>query len=150
MSIIEYAYCRFAKDRFPLPSEEQVEDVERRAGFELPPDYRQFLLDYNGGRFELPEIIVEDDEFKGDGLVCLFGVNADHPIAEVASPRLLAIFDDDPPIAMPIGDTAGAGLIVLVVEEENRGAVFLKKPFGGFCWIADGIEEFFDCLREWS
>ena len=148
MSGIEYAYRRFATVRFPLPTEEQVADVERRVVMELPPCYRQFLLDFNGGRFDMPEILTYDEEVKRDGLECLFGINADHPTAEITAPYLLTLFEDDPPIAMPIGSTGCAGLVVLVIEEENQGAIYLKKPFGGFCWVADSIEEFFDCLHE--
>ena len=51
---------------------------------------------------------------------------------------------------MPV--IAGIGALrtrdVLWLAEDERGAIFLKKPFEGLCWIADGIEEFFGCLRE--
>lgn len=48
---IEYAYRRFAVRRFPLPSEEQLVEVERQLGVRLPEEYREYILDFNGGYF---------------------------------------------------------------------------------------------------
>ncbi len=42
-----------------------------------------------------------------------------------------------------------AGLVILdLLSGEGRGAVYLKQAFGNFYYLADGIEDFFDLLRE--
>ena len=45
---IEDAYRRFAIERFSLPSEEQIGELETRIGVVFSDDYRRFLLEYNG------------------------------------------------------------------------------------------------------
>ena len=61
----------------------------------------------------------------------------------------MALFDNnDPPQIVPIGHTGMGGLIILATRPEDRGTIFLKQAFGGFYYLADGIEEFFGLLRE--
>lgn len=57
---IATAYQRFGRGRFPLPSEQQVAELEQRIGITFPEDYRQFLLQHNGGYFTEPDIIPPD------------------------------------------------------------------------------------------
>jgi hypothetical protein len=149
LNTMEYAFQRFATERFPLPGEEQIAALERRLGVELPADYRKFISQFNGGIFDEPEIETNHHDCRGDALTFLHGINSGDEETELGDPGFMALFEgNDPPILIPIGYTALGGILVLVVEEEGRGAIALKKAFGGFYHLADGIEEFFELLRE--
>jgi hypothetical protein len=60
------------------------------------------------------------------------------------------LFDDnDPPKILPIGDTPLGSLIILdTAPGEGCGTIYFKQAFGDFYFLADGIEDFFDLLRE--
>ncbi|MBI2826026.1 MAG: SMI1/KNR4 family protein [Planctomycetia bacterium] len=123
--------------------------LEQRVGVIFPDDYRRFVLEFNGGYFSEPEITPVSEGCPDDGLTCLYGIGASHQEAELGRPATLAIFDDnDPPKIVPIGNTGMGGLVILITEFEGRGEIFLKKAFGDFYYLADGIEEFFDLLRD--
>jgi hypothetical protein len=146
--MIDYAYNQFATERFRLPDEEQVLALEQRIGVQLPTDFRDYVLRFNGGYFCEPEIQTDDEEAAGDALTCMFGIDSGDKLSELAEPGCLGIFEDnDPPIFIPIGYTSLGGFIVMITEEENRGMILLKKANGGFHFLAEGIEEFFALLR---
>jgi len=146
---LEEAYRRFSTERFGIPSKEQIGELETRIGVVFPDDYRRFLLEYNGAYFNEPEITPVGEDCPQDALTCLHGMGASHWEAELASDFYLTLFDDnDPPIIVPIGHTGMAGLIILITEAEGRGEIFLKQAFGDFYYLAEGIEEFFELLRE--
>src|SRR4051812_8591522 len=52
--------------RGPIVGEAEVAAFESRCGFRLPPDYRKFLLDQNGGERALPPRTPEEDEEEDD------------------------------------------------------------------------------------
>ncbi len=151
MTTIQRAYDLYSKKkRFPLPSEAQVAALERKIKVSFPEDYRQFLLEFNGGFFKCPEITPTDEGCPIDTLHFMYGLGASHESAELGRPASLALFDDnDPPQIMPIGRTGSAGLIVLDVGQvEGRGAIYLKVAFGDFYYLIDEIEPFFALLRD--
>jgi SMI1 / KNR4 family (SUKH-1) len=149
MSSIEDAYRKFAIDRFPLPSEDQLAQLEARIDVVFPEDYRQFILRFNGGYFKKPEIEPVGEECPLEVLAFLHGIGASHWEAELASDFYLALFDDNnPPLFVPIGSTGSGGLILIVTEAEGHGEIFLKQAFGDFHYLAEDIEEFFALLRE--
>ena len=149
MTTIEYAYRRFSKARFPLPSDASVAELEQRIGVTFPDDYRQFLLEFNGGFFTEPVIVPSTPDCPEDALTSMFGLGASHPSSELARERDLALFtENDPPQIIPIGSTIMGGLIILIVRPDGRGQIFLKKAFGDFYLLAHGIEEFFELLHE--
>jgi hypothetical protein len=148
MTTITDAYDRFSKERFPLPSESQLKSLEQRIGVSLPDDYRQFVLQFNGGYFNEPDITPVGDNCPRDVLAFLYGIGASHEEAELGMPSRTALFDNnDPPYILPIGDTGMGGLIILVTEPEGRGGIFLKQAFGSFHYLTKSIEEFFELLR---
>lgn len=149
MKDIDYVYNQFSTVRFPLPSEEQLLTLEKHIGIALPGDYREFVLKYNGGYFNEPEIRPSEKQSPPAMLTCLYGIGASHSYAELAQPSSLVLFDDnDPPKILPIGDTPTGGLVLLVTEPEGRGEIFLKMPFGDFFYLANGIGQFFELLRQ--
>lgn len=150
MSAIDFAYRRFSRKRFPLPTEAQVRALEKRVKVEFPDDYRKFLLEFNGAYFIEPEITPVGEGCPQDALTFLSGLGASHVEAELCDSRTMGLFDDnDPPKILSIGDTAMGGLIILdTAPGEGRGNIHLKKAFGDFYYLAEGIEEFFSLLRE--
>ena len=150
MTTIQSVYDRFSKERFPLPSEAQLSTLEQQLRIVFPDDYRQFILEYNGGYFKEPEISPMGEGCPQDTLEILFGIGASHWEAELGRPGDISLFDDnDPPKIVPIGRTGMAGLIILdTAPGEGRGAIFLKKAFGDFYYLLDGIEAFCALLHE--
>ena len=149
MTVIDDAYRKFARKRFPLPSEVQLADLERRIEIVFPDDYRQFILEFNGGYFREPDITPVGD-CPPDALKYLSGIGASHENAELGESSTLDLFDGNvPPKIVPIGGTPMGGLIILdTAPGEGRGEIYYKQAFGESYWIAGGIEEFFGLLRE--
>ena len=146
---IEYAYRRFSRQRFPLPTESQLVELEQRIGVTLPLDYRRFLLDYNGGYFNWPEIHPNDPDCPDDVLTYLHGIRAPDKDAALGTQSDLNLFEENtPPKILPIGYTMMGSLIVLVTQADSAGTILFKKAFGDFYYLAEGIEEFFTLLRE--
>lgn len=127
-----------------------MRELEKRLRLVLPDEYREFLVAYNGGYFTEPEIEPVGIDCPQDSLTFLSGIGATHVEAELGGRRTLGLFDDnDPPKILPIGDTAMGGLIILNIGPGvASGSIYLKKAFGDFYFLAQGIEEFFSLLRE--
>jgi hypothetical protein len=150
MTSIKYAYDRFCKERFPVPSEVQLFSLQRRIGVIFPDDYRRFILEFNGGYFNDPVITPVGPGCPTECLDSLFGIGASHPYSELGDPGDIGLFDDnDPPKIVPIGRTAVGGLIILdTAPGDEKGSVFLKQAWGDFYYLTESIDEFFSLLRE--
>lgn len=150
MTAIDTAYRQFCRERFALPSETHVTDLERRIGATFPDDYRRFLLACNGGYFTEPRIVPPREECPLDRLTFMHGIGATHRTSELANAADLAFFDDnDPPRVVPIGYTLMGGLILLNMPPgEGTGTIIYKKAFGDFYFLAQIITEFFGLLQK--
>ena len=152
MNSIEYAYKAFCDEKFPLPTEEQVAALEEHLGIPLPKNYRQFLLEYNGGFFTEPDIVPPCEDCPLDRLTVLGGINAIHPSAELDSPEGFtpANFEDnDPPQILPIGYTLMGNMIFLVTEPgaDDCGWICLKLASSEKSFLlGKEMEEFFALL----
>ena len=150
MTTIQSVCDRFCKERFPLPSEGQLFSLQRQIGVVLPPDYRDFILDFNGGCFTDPIITPVGPGCPTECLDSLFGIGASRPRIELGREADIALFDDNnPPKIIPIGLTAVGGLIILdTAPGDGNGCIFLKQAWGNFYYLTDSIEGFFALLRE--
>jgi hypothetical protein len=154
MNNILYAYHSFCEERFPVPTADDVSALENRLGISLPLDYREYLLEYNGGIFTEPRIVPPSEDCPLDRLTVMAGVCTPHEFAELCSPGGFtpAIFDDnDPPQILPIGGTMMGNLLYMNVysEDEERGWIGIKLAFSDRCYyLASGIEGFFGLLSE--
>ena len=108
--------------RGPQVTDAQVEAFERSYGHRLPDDYRQFLLDINGGRpggenceFALGVVnrLFSLDDTDDDSRDLATRANWERP--HLPSPDLLFIGHDD-----------GCGILLLALAGEHRGEVWLQ------------------------
>lgn len=155
MDVITAAYSSYCVERFTLPSEYEVAGLEARLGILLPPDYRQFILQFNGGVFNEPAIFLPGQRATVDWLTLLAGIHAPQPSLELGGIDgegfTPAIFDGNDPVQiLPIGYTLKNGLLWLAVQPggDDFGQLALKPAFSSEAiHIADGIEELFTLLR---
>ena len=109
--------------RGPQVRDAQIQAFEASFGHPLPDDYRQFLLDVNGGRFARSNC--EFDLGVVNRLFSLDDINDDDDSRDLAtranrerpwlpSPDLLFIGHDD-----------GGGTLLLALAGEHRGEVWL-------------------------
>jgi hypothetical protein len=149
MSNIEYAYLLYCTERFQLPSEEQIGELEERIGVLLPDDYREFIREYNGGWFSEPRIFTQLEGCPSDLLTVMYGIGASHRSAELNSESHLTLFDDNYPAQiLPIGYTIMGNLLFVITHPEDNGVIALKKAASDESFaLARGIEEFFGLLR---
>jgi hypothetical protein len=145
---IQSAYDRYCQERFSSTSEARVSALEQKIGVVLPDDYRRFVLEFNGGYFNEPEITAPGDNCPRDVLTFLCGLGASHEEAELGS--YLPLFaDNDPPKVVPIGGTALGALIVIdTAPGDGQGAIYLKPAFDDYHYLAPAIEAFFRLLRK--
>lgn len=149
MSTIADAYRAYCSERFSLPSEADITALEERIQIKFPPEYRSYLMEYNGGVFARPLIAVAENPDLVDQLRAMKGIHAPHDIAELCRPRDLALFDQDKPIeVISIGYTAMNYLVTLIVdlEREDYGCVFLKT-FTEWYFLAETLSDFFALLH---
>ena len=146
MSAIENIYSKFCDGRFPLPSEQEVFDLEQKLGIPLPPEYRRFILEYNGGYFSDPLIVLSDPDYRQDCLTTLWGIHAPLPFAELGHD--VDLFDDnDPPEILPIGYTIMGNLLYIVTHIEEYGSIGMKLAYSSKTFfMASSIEGFFELI----
>ena len=148
MSNTESVYGKYCDGRFPLPSEEDVIKLETRLGVSLPPEYRQYILNYNGGYFSDPTIVSTNPDCPEDGLSTLWGIHAPLPFAELGHDVIN--FDDNTPAQiLPIGDTTRGNLLFIVTHPRDYGNVCMKIAFSSNAFfLAESLEEFFLLITE--
>lgn len=148
MTTIDYAYNRFCIEHFPLPRESNIAHLEARIGVLLPEDFRRYVLEFNGGYFDDPDIVPPSVECPVEALTFISGIGASHIEAELGRPSDLSLFDNNnPPEILPVGTTPLGGLIILSLKPESCGEIWYKQAYGDFYYLADGIENFFDLLH---
>ena len=133
---------------------EMVDEFEQYIGFSLPKDYRQFLLQYNGGKTQeryYTFYIVELNE--NIPLNVLYGLNT-----EIKQVNLKVWHDEYKEDLLEnsiiIGSDPGAGMIVLINDDEDGGIYYWDDSWhfeqsdeeNNIYKIADSFQDFFDNL----
>lgn len=118
-------YNKFCNTRFKLPTEEQVKSIEERFKSQIPEQYRNFILNYNGGYFK-------NAKFKAKGkenfLHLLFGVTPEDKSSDLV--RGVYLFDDNDPVSLlPIGVTDIGDLLFIMIGDVEDGEIGLKIAF---------------------
>jgi hypothetical protein len=131
-----------------------VARLERDLGLVLPPDYREYLMEFNGGCFSEPIIDPPSNACPKDRLTVMAGINATERFARLGAPGVFtpATFEDnDPPQLLPIGYTMMGNLIFLVVavDADDWGAIGMKLASSDTVFaLGVGVSEFFGRLTE--
>ena len=132
------------KRRGPPVTEENIVAFEKRFGYPLPKDYREFLLTYNGGRPVEGEVMGRDDQpdvpyEHGDAIECFFQLQPTEGAVsefEVLLPPAEIPWDLEevnfPLHYLPIAEGGGGNLIVM----ECKGAKNLVRY-----WQQDDYDE---------
>ncbi len=158
MDSIAAVYAKYCRQQFPLPNEQEVDELENRLGVTFPDDYRQYLLDFNGGFFaDAPVVLPEPITVEWrDGMVthsevaltAMNGLHATTPEDELGNPLDVHLFDDNDPLQiLPIGFAAVSCLVVLDLLPGYCGNILIKFPSAAAYTVADGISEFFDLIK---
>lgn len=135
-------YARFCTKRFGLPSSAELRALEEHCQVCLPADFRDFLLQFNGGEFSEPSFYVKELN-KMFGLSLLFGcgIGGQYDLADKVE-----LFEENvPTVILPIGSTSGNSLLLLVTEEFEKGSIRLKEP-----WLETSVfvaDDFGDFLK---
>ena len=161
--------------RGPLLSDAEVATFEGRAGFRLPPDFRRFLLDQNGGErasaLRPEEAIAADGyprshRFFSLGAAVAAGLSVDEAddlggeVAE-AWPELLGDLElrirwcragGYPTELLPVAEVYQGDLLLLRLDEPDAGAVYFAFDPDGYCeWHCDRVAgSFADLLRDFE
>jgi hypothetical protein len=142
--------------RGPVVNEDDIAAFEGRCGFQLPPDYRRFLLDQNGGDRPVASAPEEEDE-GGTETVQFFSLGAAAaaklPVEKVAAsperwPKKWRILTSDldmrmtwcrgdggpryyPPELLPVAELT-LGVLLLRLKGRGTGAVLHCKGPDGY------------------
>lgn len=157
MATIQRVYDKFCKTRFQLPSEDEVNALERKLLIRFPEEYRHFLLEFNGGFFSDAPIILPEPitvEWRDglithtqDGLTNMFGFHCTLPCAELGKRSDLSLFEKNEPLQLlPIGYTSLGSLLLLDLLPEYLGNILLKFPDEAAFTVAADIDDFFDLI----
>lgn len=135
---------------------EQIVKLEETIGFTLPKDYKEFLLETNGGsnkdydtnKFWVKEL---DDYIVID---VLFGVDLDENIDIKAN---LDMFSYDMlPETILIGDSIQHGFIVMICNGPDKGIYYWDHSYvyevsndeGNMYWVAESFDDFLKLLNK--
>ncbi len=99
-----------------------LQAVEARIGRPIPPAYRAFLLQHNGGYPDLADFCFADSTGDGGSVAAFLGVNVPAPMD---LEHYLHVYRDRiPPTMFPIAHDPGGNLILLATAGPDNGAVY--------------------------
>lgn len=115
-------------ERGPAVTEHSVAAFEAHLGTPLPKEYREFLLDVNGGQTATSHVVfpIKNDRTNLNSLNSIDGAN---PRFDLKS-RWEGVRHRLPSEVLPIGYDDGGGTIVVVVSGPKYGQV----------WFLDGVD----------
>ncbi|MEK6279164.1 MAG: SMI1/KNR4 family protein [Acidobacteriota bacterium] len=135
--------------------ESTVSKLEDSLHIKLPPSYRKFLMDFNGGR-PLARRFTFKGRTRGSSVDRFLGVhNKEHnnllDYLETYKERI-------PPNCFPIAHDPGDNLICISVEGANKGSIYFwdhdwesndgSPDYSNLILISDSFDEFMEGLHE--
>jgi len=154
MKELDYSILHY-REREEGDVEFRIQEIEKRLGQRLPPDYREFLADYGGSTFsdtfEAP--ITEPGHF--DEYACPTAFLGFYKPKSDGSPHSLDLPDNIryykdrvPTESIPIAQAIGGNLILLGVAGRDRGKVcYWDHETSDVFAVADSFAEFLANLR---
>jgi hypothetical protein len=134
-------------------TKEMVSQFEDNIGFFLPVDYRNFLLDCNGGVPQIRYALFYVKELNMDiPLHVLLGLGLNKLDLQKRNDEY---WDDLLPNCIIIGDDPGSGMIVLINNEKEKGVFYWDHSFyfeqsseeHNIYKVANSFQEFLEGLR---
>ncbi len=141
---------------FGALSEARLVQFEVKIGHMLPRDYRQFLLDHNGGK-PTPSDFTINDEQGGDTLHHVYGLYNGPGYARLED-AYATYAGRIPAVLLPIADDPGGNVICLGLTGPYRGNVYFwdhesesddEPGFENVVLIANSFQAFLDSLYEY-
>lgn len=133
---------------------------EKKLGFIFPEDYKDFLLNYNGGKPEKNACIFPNGDAGYGTLVdCLFGFCDDEYISVVEN-----YFDYKnriPSNTFPIGEDPGGNLLLISIRGDDYGSIYFwdhnleagmgeEPDYSNMTFVAHSFDEFINNLKDES
>jgi hypothetical protein len=107
-----------------LLEDADLDQFEARVGVKLPPDYRRFLKEHNGGRVRPRRIPIQDGPFPTALIQYFLSINGptfiDKDFEHVKDPDHPRM----PPEHIPIAECEGGDYLTLVIDGPRRGQIF--------------------------
>ena len=118
----------------PRLSESDISKLEMRLGVTLPEQYRQFLLDFNGGSPTPDTVKVEGLPGASADVQIFFGIG--RPVESSGLEWNLAVLAERLEEGLlPVASDSGGNVFCLALQGHGRGAVFycdLQSVFADF------------------
>jgi hypothetical protein len=126
--------------RFEPCTEQQIAEFEQQIGMTLPEDYREFLLQWNGGTFRgVPAFPLREPQDQNDygTIYGFFGLAREPSSNDLRYAGMRLDFDERvPEHILAIGDNDFYEFVCISLGGADRGAVYLWRP--GVPWEEDG------------
>lgn len=135
---------------------ETINNFEKSIGFLLPNDYKQFLMKYNGGTARIRYSTFKVKELNENiPLDVLYGIGIEKKQLDLQEVNDEYI-DDILANCIIIGDDPGAGMIVLINDDDFQGIYYWDHSFyfsqssdeKNIYKIADSFKDFIDGLND--
>jgi cell wall assembly regulator SMI1 len=137
----------------PPLNESEIIVFEREIGVSLPSDYREFLLQHNGGRPEPDTIDIDLLPGSPTGVHQFFGFDRKFESGNVPWNRENLGDDLGDPGLLAIASDAFGCMFCIVIYGPNRGEIFFidfveSVPYKYF--VAPSFRDFLSKLRGWD
>ena len=133
----------------PPIGETEVDAFEKKYNISLPPAYRRFLIETNGGRPERDAFSVPG--FTESSIQVFLGLN--DPITSCNLDWCREVYSDRlPEHIMPIATTGLADIVCMSIGQDTAGAVYywdgvhISPTYGELYLVANSFEEFLERL----
>ncbi|MEK4077564.1 SMI1/KNR4 family protein [Paenibacillus sp. FSL R5-0486] len=130
-----------------------IEEFEAKYDVVLPVQYRDFLLEYNGGNVKPNVFKISDDEGE-TALNTLYGLDINESYDELSS-VFDSLYGEIPNEFISIGDDSGGNQICLGTSEEYAGKIYIflhdiepTEKISNMFLISDSFDSFLDSLYE--
>jgi len=123
-------------------NKENVLELEKNFRIKLPDDYKNFLIQYNGGSVADGCLYVKElDEYMPMGY--FFGIGIETGFADII--KINEEYDDDiPKKSLLIGTDEGSGFLLLVNDGKNDGIWYYDHTYF-FKQSSDNLNTYFIC-----